>query len=130
MYSFHQEKVYFKKYPGLNNSNSCSSSAHLLPSICLGGLDTHVIITSHLIPMPSGKSPQTQSLNGMITPVFSSTLLRAAVNSEARGKVKVVQSSPTLCDSMDYTVYGILQARTLEPVAFPFSRNILTAETN
>ena len=28
----------------------------------------------------------------------------------------------TLCDSMDYTVYGTLQARILEWVAFPFSR--------
>ena len=37
-------------------------------------------------------------------------------------KVKVVQLSPTLCDPMDYTVHGILQARTLEWVAFPFSR--------
>ena len=27
-----------------------------------------------------------------------------------------------LCDPMDYTVHGILQARTLEWVAFPFSR--------
>ena len=38
------------------------------------------------------------------------------------GKVKVTQSCPTLCDAMDYTVYGILQARTLEWFAFPFSR--------
>ena len=37
-------------------------------------------------------------------------------------KVKVSQSSPTLCDPMDYTVHGILQARILEWVAFPFSR--------
>ena len=37
-------------------------------------------------------------------------------------KVKVAQSYPTLCDSMDYTVYGILQARILEWGAFPFSR--------
>ena len=37
-------------------------------------------------------------------------------------KVKVTQSCPTLCDPMAYTVYGILQARTLEWVAFPFSR--------
>ena len=37
-------------------------------------------------------------------------------------KVKVSQSCRTLCDSMDYTVHGILQARTLEWVAFPFSR--------
>ena len=37
-------------------------------------------------------------------------------------KVKVIQSCPTLCDPMDYTVHGILQARTLEWVAIPFSR--------
>ena len=37
-------------------------------------------------------------------------------------KVKVSQLCPTLCNSMDYTVHGILQARTLEWVAFPFSR--------
>ena len=37
-------------------------------------------------------------------------------------KVKVSQSCPTLCDPMDYTVHGILQARILERVAFPFSR--------
>ena len=37
-------------------------------------------------------------------------------------KVKVAQSCPTLCGPMDYTVHGILQARILEWVAFPFSR--------
>ena len=37
-------------------------------------------------------------------------------------KVKVTQFCPTLCDPMDYTVHGILQARRLEWVAFPFSR--------
>ena len=37
-------------------------------------------------------------------------------------KWKVAQSCPTLCDSMDYTVHGILQARILECVAVPFSR--------
>ena len=36
-------------------------------------------------------------------------------------KVKVTQSCLTLCDPMDYTVHGILQARILEWVAFPFS---------
>ena len=36
--------------------------------------------------------------------------------------VKVTQLCPTLCDPMDYTVHGILQVRTLEWVAFPFSR--------
>ena len=37
-------------------------------------------------------------------------------------KVKVTQSCPTLWDPMDYTVHGILQARILEWVAFPFFR--------
>ena len=37
--------------------------------------------------------------------------------------VKVAQSCPTLCDPMDCTVHGILQARILEWVAaVPFSR--------
>ena len=35
--------------------------------------------------------------------------------------IKVTQLCPTLCDPMDYTVHGILQARILEWVAFPFS---------
>ena len=41
---------------------------------------------------------------------------------EKKVKVKVAQSCLTLCDPMDYTVHGILQARILERVAFPFSR--------
>ena len=34
-------------------------------------------------------------------------------------KVKVAQSRPTLCNPVDYTVHGILQARILEWVPFP-----------
>ena len=37
-------------------------------------------------------------------------------------KVKETQSCLTLCDSMDYTVHGILQPRILEWVAVPFAR--------
>ena len=37
-------------------------------------------------------------------------------------EVKVAQPCPTLCNPMDYRVHGILQARILEWVAFPFSR--------
>ena len=36
--------------------------------------------------------------------------------------VDVAQLCPTLCDPMDSTVHGILQARVLEWVAVPFSR--------
>ena len=37
-------------------------------------------------------------------------------------KVKVAQHVLTLCNPVDYTVHGILQARILEWVAFSFSR--------
>ena len=37
-------------------------------------------------------------------------------------KMTVAQSCQTLCDPIDYTVHGILQARILEWVAVPFSR--------
>ena len=37
-------------------------------------------------------------------------------------RVKVAQKCPTLCDPMDCTVHGNLQARIPEWVAFPFSR--------
>ena len=36
-----------------------------------------------------------------------------------KSEVKVPQLCPTLCNSMDYTVHGILQARILESVAYP-----------
>ena len=41
---------------------------------------------------------------------------------ESEVKVKLGQSRLTLCDPMDYTAHGVLQARILEWVAFPFSR--------
>ena len=49
-------------------------------------------------------------------------------------KMQVAQSGLTLCDPMDYTVHGILQARILDWVAFHFSRgsslvNSLPAES-
>ena len=37
-------------------------------------------------------------------------------------KGKITQPHPTLCNPLDYTVHGTLQARILEWVAFPFSR--------
>ena len=45
-------------------------------------------------------------------------------------KVQVAQSSPTLCDPMDYTVPGILQARALEWVAFPFRGSFQPRDQN
>ena len=37
-------------------------------------------------------------------------------------EVKTAQSRLTLCDPIDYTVHGILRARILSRIAFPFSR--------
>ena len=41
---------------------------------------------------------------------------------KAEVKVKVAQPCLTLCDPVDYTIHGILQARVVEWVAFPFAR--------
>ena len=43
-------------------------------------------------------------------------------------KVKVAQSCPTLCDPMDYTVHGILQARILAWVAFSLLQEIFPTQ--
>ena len=44
------------------------------------------------------------------------------LSSEPPVKVKVDQVCQTLCDHMDYTGHGILQARILGWVTFPFSK--------
>ena len=43
-------------------------------------------------------------------------------------KVNVAQLCLTLCDAMDYTVYGILLARVLEWVAYPFIQGIFPTQ--
>ena len=55
-------------------------------------------------------------------------LLYTSIGKDKKGcaviisEAKFTQFCLTLCDPMDYTVHGILQARKLEWVAFPFSR--------
>ena len=49
-------------------------------------------------------------------------ILEYLVVPEQKVKVKVTQSCSTLCNSMDCIVHGILQARILEWVTFPFCR--------
>ena len=59
----------------------------------------------------------------IISSIFSDhNAVRLDVNYR-KVKVKVAQLCPTLCNSMDFTVHRILQARILEWVAFPFSRD-------
>ena len=46
----------------------------------------------------------------------------SSYSSQYWSEVKVAQLCPTLCNPMDCRVHGVPQARTLEWVAFPFSR--------
>ena len=57
----------------------------------------------------------------MLCTLTAVTVSRWSINAYQSVKVKVAQSCPTLCDPMDYTVHGILQAKILEWVAIPFS---------
>ena len=83
--------------------NPLCPSLVLLPWISLW-------LSEHLLPLlPGSSSDSTDS-----SLVFFKVL-----------KVKVAQLCPTLRNLMDYTVHGILQARILEWVAFPFSRGLL-----
>ena len=52
----------------------------------------------------------------------SSALMMILFWGQSKVKVKVTESCPTLCNPMEYTVYGILRARILEWVDFTFSR--------
>ena len=54
------------------------------------------------------------------SPFASRSLL--LILEKCESEVKVAQSCPTLCNSMDSIVHGILWVRILEWVAFPFSR--------
>ena len=62
----------------------------------------------------------TESPGSLVTQLVHSLL--PLKTTEKVMKVKVAQSCLTLYDPTVYTVHGILQARILEWVAFPFSR--------
>ena len=64
-----------------------------------------------LFEIPVDCSPPGSSVHG----IFQAWILKWS-------EVKVAQSYPTLCNSMDYAIRGILQARIQEWVAIPFSR--------
>ena len=68
---------------------------------------------------PGGPRPCTPAALSLTSPQAPSLLPRS---STPKMKVKVAQSRLTLCDPVDYTVHGILQAGILEWEAFPFSR--------
>ena len=66
---------------------------------------------------PASLAPPTLQVNSLLLHHLGSPRIHWK-----KVKVKVAQSCLTLCDPRYYTVHGILQARILEWVAFPFSR--------
>ena len=87
-------------------------------------LSTEIATSFKLVPLTT-KTEAVTWLNNRIH--SSTTKLRPPAPSPTllsthSVKVKVSQLWPTLCNLMDYTVHGILQARIQEWVAFPFSR--------
>ena len=61
---------------------------------------------------------------GSLDLIFCVCLCQSPLPPSYKVKVKLVQLCLTLCDPMYYTVHGIIQARTLEWVAFAFSRDL------
>ena len=72
-------------------------------------------------PVPSaGDLPDPEIELG--SPELQADSLPTKLPGKPQVKVKVTQLCPTLCNPMDYTVLGILQARILETGAVRFSR--------
>ena len=70
--------------------------------------------------MPSNHLILCHSL--LLPSIFPSISIQDCLKLKLVLNVKVTQSCPTLCDPMNGIVCGILQAKTLEWGAFPFSR--------
>ena len=96
------------------------------------------LLPPHTIPLdrPSAPAPSIQyqfllyvvPLNLIDIPLqdasnnFTEAVITESGRCEVNSEVKVTQSCLTLCDPMDYTVHGFLQARILEWITFPFFR--------
>ena len=65
-------------------------------------------------------NPQSQSWRELLLETWHHWHVTSGGKTNVPSESRSVVS--TLCDPMDYTVYGILQARILEWVAIPFSR--------
>ena len=97
-------------------------------TVSLSGSSVHGILQARIlewvaISSSRGSSwPRDRTSGSVLLPLQVGSLPLAPPGKPLKMQVKVAQSCPILCNPMDYTVHGILQARTLEWVAFPFSR--------
>ena len=87
----------------------------LFEKLIYTGLDGHNLFVTGII-------PHVCSVSGVLRSEIIGQRIRVFIILI----VKVAQSCPTVCDPMDsatpWILHGILQARILEWVAFPFSR--------
>ena len=105
-----------------NTLRPCTQQTLLIILIIhLSQYSFHWLLHATSKPLTMTFSYQNQAINGG-TRHEACLSLRASCPIFLKVKAKVTQSCLTLCDPMDYTVHGILQARTLECVAIPFSR--------
>ena len=75
------------------------------------------------VEVPAGQGDKEVQRGRSARPAPSSSNFQPAVLSQRKwSEVKIAQLCLTLCDPLDYIVLGILQARILEWVAFPFFR--------
>ena len=89
-----------------------------LPDYSVHGILQAIILEWVVMPSSRGSSqPRDQPCISYVSCTDSHV-----VSHQSHQKVKAAQSCLTLCDPRDYTVHGILLARILDWVAFPFSR--------
>ena len=99
--------------------SSCSTSTVMITMMMAMLMIMKVVVVTVI--MLTMQAPFTHQLvytdlHSLLALIYNGPLYKVKV------EMKVPQSCPTLCDPMDYTVHGILQARILEWVDFPFSR--------
>ena len=90
----------------------------LLPSI----FPSIRVFSSESVPFASGGQGIVASASASVLPMNIQGWFLLGLTGLIAVKVNIAQSCLTLCDPVDYTVRGILQARILEWVAFPFSK--------
>ena len=79
-------------------------------------------------PGQSSLQTRTQRKSSLVYRAAPPKLTLSKESHEVMWSVKVAQSCLTLCEPMDYTVHGILQAKILKWVAFPFFRGIFPTQ--
>ena len=98
-------------------------AAHVLHEDCRGGpfLSSLALSIPWLVAASLQSLPLFMRLLPMaLCPHLAIFHVRTPIVLDVKGKA--AQLCPTLCDPMDHAVHGILQARILEWVAFPFSK--------